>query len=109
VTLEGVLDKLSTQNWLDHSRSDSTSHELVHLEQFVRNSDVEVQAHLGEVQMSLSDLLTLAPGMVIPLAVRVGEPATLQVAGRPKFKITIGTVGRRRAVRIEGPTTQRSE
>jgi flagellar motor switch protein FliM len=109
VTLEGVLDKLSTQNWLDRSRSDTASHEQVHLEQFVRESDVEVQAQLGEVQMSLSDLLTLTPGMVIPLDVRVGDPAILEVAGRPKFEATVGTVGRRRAVRIEGPTTHKSE
>jgi flagellar motor switch protein FliM len=106
VTLEPVLEKLATQNWLDHRREGLASEEHEQIKRFMACVDVELDAQLSRTRMTLADLLSLSPGMVIPLPARVGDPVTLRVQGRPKYTATIGKVGRQRAVRIEAPTTR---
>ena len=64
---------------------------------------VTIEGQLTETLIPLGKLMELQRGTIIPLPLRIGEAVTIKVAGEKKFAGTLGTVGRRRAVRIEGP------
>ena len=64
---------------------------------------------LPEAMDHFNRVLALEPGMVIPLPLRVGEPAVVRVQGRPKFLGTVGTRGRRRAIQIETEITNKGD
>jgi flagellar motor switch protein FliM len=103
VALETVLDRLATQNWMQSSRITRGATDPGEVLRIIRGLRVPVDGQLAEVGITFRDLLALEPGTVIPLPVRVGEPVALRVAGRKKFNGTLGTVGGRRALRVEAP------
>ena len=103
VMLESVLERLAAQGWTERSRTGRVQTDRASVERMIRRVAVTVDGQLTEIQIALGKLLEIKPGTIIPLPLRVGEAVTLKVAGEKKFKGTLGTVGRRRAVRIEGP------
>jgi flagellar motor switch protein FliM len=109
VTLEGVLDKLATQNWIESTRFGRAEVDREVIEQMIRRLQLPLDGQLAETAITLRELLELEPGMVIPLPLRVGQPVTLRVAGKRKFTGTLGTLGRRRAVQIERPLLMEGE
>lgn len=106
VTLESQLEQLSTQNWLNRSDAKGASEEKKIVNRFVRGTDVQIEAHLADKNMSMREVLALEAGSVIPLKIRVGEPISVRVGGIHKFTASVGTMGRHRAVRIEGPAKE---
>jgi flagellar motor switch protein FliM len=66
----------------------------------VRDMPIDVSVELGGSSIRLRQLMELQPGDVIPLAVRVGEPATVPVMGKPKFTAHIGRIGNRFGVQL---------
>lgn len=103
VMLEGVLARLSTQSWAERTRRGRAQTDRASILNLIRPVAVTLDGQLAETQIPLGKLMEIEPGTIIPLALRVGEAVTLRVAGEKKFAGTLGTVGRRRAVRIEGP------
>ena len=103
VTLEGILDKLATQNWHQSSRVSDQPRDAGTIEALLHALNVTVDAQLTTTQMTLSEVLSLRPGVVLPLDMRVGDPVTLNVEGRPKYSAVMGNTGRKRAIRIDGP------
>jgi flagellar motor switch protein FliM len=61
---------------------------------------VEVSVSLGQAELSLSELLGLAPGDVIPLELARGEPARLSIDGRNVGLGDLGALAGRLAVRL---------
>jgi len=101
VTLEPILEKLAAQNWLGSPRGSAGTGSRQELQELLKGLEVSVSAMLGTTQLSISDVLDMEPGMVVPLSVRVGDRVTLQIEGLTKYAATVGQVGRRKAVRIE--------
>ena len=58
------------------------------------------RVELGNAELNVGDLLALAPGDVIPLAVAPGSDAVVRVGRREAFNAQPGTRGRRAAVQI---------
>lgn len=109
VALESVLERLAAQSWTERSRRGRIQTDRVSVEAMVRRVAVPVDGQLADTEIALGDLLAMEPGAIIPLPLRVGEAITLRVAGEKKFTGTLGTVGRRRAVRIKGPLLSESD
>lgn len=103
VALEKILDRLSMQNWMDPGTRDMGSQGRARIEKQLRLVDAQLDVRFAETQMSLKDLMDLEAGMVIPLEAKVGDLVRIRVEGKPKYFGTVGNLGRRRAVRIEGP------
>ena len=61
---------------------------------------VPVTVELGGAELSVGDLLALAPGDVIPLSIAPGSDAVLRVGLREAFNVQPGTRGKRTAVQI---------
>lgn len=106
VTLEPILHKLAVQNWLGTGRAALQPARRREVQECLHHLAVAVSARLGVAQLSLADVLSLEPGMVIPLHVNAGDRVTVQVEGITKFSATAGLVGRHRAVRIEHSYTE---
>ena len=63
---------------------------------------IPVSVELGDAELNVGDLLALAPGDVIPLAVAPGSDAVVRVGRREAFHVQPGVRGRRAAVQITG-------
>lgn len=66
----------------------------------VRDVPVDLAVALGGSTIRLRQLLELQPGDVVPLAARVGTPATVPVMGVPKFTAHVGRIGNRFGVQV---------
>ena len=102
VALEKVLESLSAQAWTDAGRPAGLSDESDRISKMIRRVDAEVGVMLARTELTVGDILDLEPGSVIPLPLKVGQPVTVCVEGRDKYYGTVGNIGRRRAVRIDG-------
>jgi flagellar motor switch protein FliM len=71
------------------------------LEALVRELPVEVTVELGMAELPISQLAALAPGDLLILNQRVGEPLQVRVDERRKFRGWPGRVGVRQSVQIE--------
>lgn len=61
---------------------------------------LDVAVTLGDARIRLRQLLQLQPGDVVPLQTRVGEPATVPIMGKPKFRGHVGRIGNRLGLQI---------
>lgn len=71
------------------------------LEALVREMAVDVTVPLGSAQVTMLQLAMLRPGDVVVLGQKVSDPLAAKVAGKDKFAVWPGAVGRRQAVQID--------
>lgn len=71
------------------------------LEALVRELPVEMTVELGAAELPIAQLAALAAGDLLILDQRVGEPLSIRVDHRPKFRGWPGRVGSRQSVQIE--------
>ncbi len=101
VMLEAVLPRLSTQVWLPASRRQrrvEQAREL--LAARLMQVPVPVVGVLGEARLSVSDVIGLQAGDVIPLQTCEHGAVRLVVMGQPKFEGRMGLSRRRLAVEV---------
>ncbi len=98
--IEPVIGKLATQSWLAYSRGTvNTAHRRA-VTQKLRTAEINLRAYLGHTRITLSDLMSLAPGDLIRLDKLVTEEMGLQVEGRDKFIGRLGQLRGNRAFRL---------
>jgi len=97
VTLEPVLPKLSTHQWLTGKR-DTARKQHDSIRRSVEDVSVEITAVLGRSHMKVGEFMGLSEGDVLVLEARVGDKVQLLVSGKPKFVGYPARVGRRLAV-----------
>lgn len=71
------------------------------MEAIVGELPVELQVILGSTEVTMLQLAKLQPGDLVVLGQKVGEPLQAKVAGRDKFSVWPGAVGRRQAIQID--------
>jgi flagellar motor switch protein FliM len=98
--LEPVMPKLNTQRYFATSQRVATPEEDAGLRASVLRVPVEVRGVLADVDLPVRRLLALSAGDVLPLGVRADTPATVEVQGVPRFTGQVGTLNRRRALRL---------
>jgi flagellar motor switch protein FliM len=70
------------------------------VESIVRELGVDFSVTLGRTRLTLKELANLQPGDVLVLEQRVTEPLRAHVAGKERFQVWPGAIGRNQAVRI---------
>jgi len=98
--IEPVISKLATQSWLAYSKAEADVEEVRRVTGNLRRANIEVRAYLGGTEISVSDLLNLAPGDIIQLDKLMDEDLILQVHGKPKFAGRLGKLRGKRALQI---------
>jgi len=97
-TLAPVLGQLSAQKWIGAGTGkDATGTQC---EEFLEDTEVELQAVLGASGMTLSELVSLQQGDVVVLNRHVGEDVVLNIENAPKFRAKPGLVAGRRGVEV---------
>jgi len=98
--LESVISQLSAQH-IFHSRGHETSEEDRNkLIQKLGAASMHVNVSLGNVDLSVRELLELRSGDVLRLDSMVNDPLVVSVEGIPKFKGRPGTIKNKIALNI---------
>jgi flagellar motor switch protein FliM len=101
LTIEPIISKLSAQYMYSSVRSGGTTENLNILKERLSMVEITVSAEIGNMNLTVRDLLSLQRGDVIRLAdVRTGDPMVLKIGNREKFMCRPGVVGNKLAVQI---------
>lgn len=101
LTIEPIISKLSAQYWYSTVRRGTTTENLNILREKLATVSVTVVAEIGQMQLTVGDVLSLRSGDVIRLPdVRVNDPMSLNIGNRRKFLCRPGQVGSKLAVQI---------
>ena len=71
------------------------------LEALVCEMSVDLAVTLGSTNLTMFQVATLRPGDVLVLGQKVNEPLRAKVAGKDKFAVWPGAVGRRQAIQVD--------
>src|SRR6056297_2143995 len=86
LTLEPIISKLSAQYWYSTVRRGTTTENLNTLREKLATVAVKVVAEIGNMGLTVGEVLSLRPGDVIRLPnVRVSDPMSLNIGNRQKF------------------------
>lgn len=101
LTIEPIISKLSAQYMYSSVRSGGTTENLNILKERLSMIGITVSAEIGNMNLTVRDLLSLQKGDVIRLSdVRTGDPMVLKIGNREKFMCRPGVVGSKLAVQI---------
>ena len=101
LTIEPIISKLSAQYWYSSVRRGATTENLNVLRYRLAGIGVPLVAEVGDITLSMKDVMALQPGNVIRLSnSRVGDPMIMKLGNRPKFECRPGVVGKKIAVQI---------
>ncbi len=98
--IEPVVSKLGTQNWLAYSRGSVDDAQTRSVSRSLRRAPVELTAFLGEVSMTLKDVLSLAPGDIIQLDKLTSRDMIIQAKGCNKYAGSVGQLRGHRAIQV---------
>jgi flagellar motor switch protein FliM len=103
ITIEPIVNKLSSQFWFSSVRQSASSQYLGVIKQKLNDVEMELVAEVGSIQIAVRDLLALRVGDTVRLSsVRFTDPIVLNVGNRRKFLVQPGVVGKKRAVQVVG-------
>ena len=101
VNLEPIVSLLNSEQW----NSKGTVHQSEEIKaahtQNLLNVDVDFKAVLGDLQISMFDLLSLQQGDVLNLNHKVHDSIDLYVVGKKKFQGNPGLLGKNKGVSIQ--------
>ncbi len=101
LTIEPIISKLSAQYMYSSVRSGGTTENLNILKERLSMIGITVSAEIGNMNLTVRDLLSLQRGDVVRLPdVRTGDPMVLKIGNREKFMCRPGVVGSKLAVQI---------
>ncbi len=100
VTLESVMDKLSTKYWYSTMQENRDEDYEEHIEMLLRRVEMPVKAVLGKSIISVSDFMGLQVGDCIRLGTKVDSDMDIYVGNIRKFTALPGASDESYAVRI---------
>jgi len=101
ITIEPVISKLSAQYWYSSIRKGATDENMNIIQSRLETVRLPVVAEIGEVDISMIDVMHLNVGDVVKLPnTKISSDMVLKIGGRKKFKCRPGLVGNRVAVQI---------
>lgn len=98
--IEPVIGKLGAQSWLAYSHKVGSKAQEDHVAHNLKKARVEARAYLGATELTVQELISLAPGDIIKLEKLVSRDFILQVEGRNKFAGRIGKLRGHRALQL---------
>lgn len=101
LTIEPIISKLSAQYWYSSVRRGTTTENLNILRERLSVISVPMMAQIGQLTLSVKEVVALKPGDVIRLQnTRITDPMVLKIGNRPKFHCRPGVVGKKVAVQV---------
>jgi len=101
ITIEPIINKLSTQFWYSTAHRASSSENLNVLKDKLETVAIDAVAEIGRISLPVREVLFLRVGDVVRLnQTRIGDPYLLNIGSKPKFLCRPGVVGKKVAVQI---------
>ncbi|ARA94764.1 flagellar motor switch protein FliM [Rhodothermaceae bacterium RA] len=100
ILLERMLGRTGMKQWISSATTRVEPEVRQRYENNLRSMTVELRAMLGSTRLSVSELMQLEVGDVIPLERRTNEAVQVLIGNTEKFRAVAGQSGRRRALRI---------
>ncbi len=100
IMIEPVVNRLSAHNWFTSAKRESSPAFLTELNRRLSDASVLLSAVLGEVELTVRELIDLEAGDVVLLNRAVDQEISLLVGNRPKFAAIPGTLNDRMALRV---------
>jgi len=101
LTIEPIVNKLSTQFWYSTVRRNTTSEYLDKIKNQISEISIPLVVELGKTELLMSEVVALKPGDIILLPNSpVNGPLTINVVNRKKYLCKPGLVGNKVAVQI---------
>ncbi len=102
ITLEPIISKLSAQYWYSSIRSGVSTENVSTLKERVSKMEVVLVAELGNVEVSMGDVIGLQKGDIIKLPnTKLKDSLVLSISNKKKFFCRPGIKGQRMAVLID--------
>ena len=110
ITIEPIISKLSAQYWYSSIRKGTTTENLNLLKERLDSVFLFVKAELGEVELSMNDVVNLSAGdtVLLPNA-KINSDMLLKIGNKPKFRCRPGIVSNRMAVQVVGQLEEITE
>jgi flagellar motor switch protein FliM len=101
ITIEPVISKLSAQYWYSSIRKGVTDENMSIIQNRLETVELPVVAEIGEVSISVQEVLGLCVGDVIKLPdTKMSSDMTVRIGGRKKYKCRPGLIGNRIAIQV---------
>ena len=101
ITIEPIISKLSAQYWYSSIRKGASDENAATIQNRLENVELMIVAEIGEVQVSMKEILDLEVGDVVKLAdAKISSDMILKIGGRNKYKCRPGVIGNTIAVQI---------
>lgn len=101
VVLEPIMPKLSAHYWLSKEKKKTHLVEYERLSEQIKQTEVTLQAILGNSTITISDFLQLGSGDVIQLNQTPDTPLTIKIGEKQQFTGSPGLVRGKIAVQIQ--------
>ena len=101
LVLEPIMSKLTTTFWVASSMSQQSSPEsMLLLQRRLERTRVPLIVNLGQVAITVQELLGLVPGDVLQLDTRTDQDLSIIIGQKEKFKCKPGLSGNKMAVQV---------
>jgi flagellar motor switch protein FliM len=100
IVLEPVLGKISSQDWLIGAKKGRFGDNEKHILEMLEDNKIPIKVSLGKSTLSLEEILNLKQGDLIMMDTKAGTPVDVYVNNKKKFYGHAGTLGVRKAIRI---------
>lgn len=104
-TIEPIMPSFALENIYNFMRRRTGGTEGRAIAAALSDSQIEMVVHLAETQITVSDLVRLAPGDIIQTTKPASSPLLITIEGRPKFKAKACTISNKKAVKVSAPAT----
>ena len=99
IVLESVINNLSGESWMS-SQSTMTLETKSLLEHEMKSFELPLKALIGEVKLTIRDLMQMQRGDVLCLDKSTEDDLIVQIGNKTKMAGKSGLIGRKKAVRI---------
>ena len=103
--IEPVMGKLASQDWHAYRRGRADEGLRAKLADQLSNAPVHTSALLAETNITVGDLMSMAPGDLIMTDKPASSPIVFTVEGRKKFVAHLGQFKGKRAIQIARPVS----
>ncbi|EOC99715.1 flagellar motor switch protein FliM [Caldisalinibacter kiritimatiensis] len=100
LTIEPILNKLSTKFWFSNKNNDHDDENTKLLEKNIKNTLITMKAQLGSTKLTVREILDLEVGDVIKLNEKQGDEVKILVKSNPKFHGIPGVKNKKMSVKI---------
>jgi len=104
-TIESIIDKLASQSWHAYRKGNSNPDLRHRLKGELDRAPLLASGLLAETQITVADLVNMAPGDLIVTDKLATKPVVLTVEGRKKFLANLGQFKGKRALKVTRAVT----